>query len=197
MRSNPQLPLAIPEADQKKIIRKGKALREINSTIEPGIYDYFHYPLIETPISAPRFPIIPYVGVSRSLKFGSVLVEFSPPGFGLEGERFVTPISPEVVPWSRPQTSEDFPTPGFITPPPFKVTNFEERETSVSSRPVAFSPNPLLFPFPRGSSVLVSPVRTPSPPNSPPPHIPMAGANPPRNRMDAIVAARYSPLILP
>jgi hypothetical protein len=25
----------------------------------------------------------------------------------------------------------------------------------------------------------------------------MAGANPPRNRMDAIVAARYAPLVLP
>jgi hypothetical protein len=45
--------------------------------------------------------------------------------------------------------------------------------------------------------VLTSLVRTPSPPSSPPPTIPMVGANPPRNTMDAIVAARYVPLVLP
>jgi len=44
---------------------------------------------------------------------------------------------------------------------------------------------------------LVLPVQTPSPLCSPTIHIPMAGANPPRNMMDAIVAARYAPLVLP
>jgi hypothetical protein len=81
MRSIPQLPLATPEADPEKIIRKGRALREGSSTVEPGISDDFHYPLVETPTSASRFPIIPSVGVSQSLKFGSVPVEFSPPWF--------------------------------------------------------------------------------------------------------------------
>jgi hypothetical protein len=196
MRSTPQLPLATPEADPEKIIRKGKALREGDSTAEPGISDDFHDPSLEAPISAPRSPIIPSVGVSRTLNFGSVPVEFSPHGLGLEGEILVTPFSPEVVPWSRPRTSEYFPTPGFTTPPPV-IAATTERETSVPSNPVAFSPNPLLFPFPPGSSVPFSPVRTPSPPHSPPPIIPMVGANPPRNRMDAIVAARYAPLVLP
>jgi hypothetical protein len=92
---------------------------------------------------------------------------------------------------------EEFPTLGCITPPPVKVTNFAKKETSFLSSHVAFYPNPLLFPFPPGSSVPVSPVRTPSPPSSPPPLIPMEGVNPPRNRMDAIVAARYDPLVLP
>jgi hypothetical protein len=152
---------------------------------------------LETPISASHFPIIPSVGVSRILNFGSVPVEFSPPGLRLEGENLVTPLSPEVVPWSRPRTTKDFPTPGFSTPPPVRVTGFTERETFAPSSPLSFSPNPLLFPFSLESSVPVSPVRTRSPPISPPPIIPMAGANPPRNRMDSIVVARYAPLVLP
>jgi hypothetical protein len=40
-------------------------------------------------------------------------------------------------------------------------------------------------------------VKSPSPPCSPRIQNPMVGANPPRNRMDAIVASRYAPLILP
>jgi hypothetical protein len=72
----------------------------------------FTCPPLETLISASHFPIIPSVGVSRILNFGSVPVEFSPPGLRLEGEILVTPLSPEVVPWSRPRTSEYFPTPG-------------------------------------------------------------------------------------
>jgi hypothetical protein len=47
------------------------------------------------------------------------------------------------------------------------------------------------------ASFPTSPVHTPSPLSSPLPNIPMAGANPPPNRMDAIVTARYDPLILP
>jgi hypothetical protein len=62
---------------------------------------------------------------------------------------------------------------------------------------LAFSLNPLLFPTPLQDSFPVAPSRTPSPPSSPPTNIPMAGANPPLNRMDAIVTARYAPLILP
>jgi hypothetical protein len=64
-RSTPQLPLATPEVDPEKIVRKGKALREGTSTVEPGISDDFHYPPIETPIYASHFPIIPSVGVSE------------------------------------------------------------------------------------------------------------------------------------
>jgi len=41
MRSTPQLPLTTPEADPEKIIKKGKALWESNSTVELGISDFF------------------------------------------------------------------------------------------------------------------------------------------------------------
>jgi hypothetical protein len=89
------------------------------------------------------------------------------------------------------------PTPRFTTPPPVKVVSFIERETSIPSSPVAFSLDPLLFPFPPRGSVPASPVQATSPPGSPPTIIPMAGANPPRNKMDSIVVARNAPLILP
>jgi hypothetical protein len=196
-RSTPQFPLTTLEADPEKLIRKGKAPREGAPTTEPGISDSSHCPLLETPISDSQFPIRPLVGVSHFLNFGSVPVEFSPPGLGLEGESFVTPISLDIAAWSRPINSEDFPTPGFTSPPPLTIATVVPTPTPVPLSPATFSSNPLLFPFPPTSSFLVSPGRTPSPPSSPPPHIPMAGANPPVNRMDAIVAARYAPLVLP
>jgi hypothetical protein len=188
--------LETPEVDPKKIIRNGKALHEGTSTTEPGISDDFHYP-IGTPISDFHPFVISFVGVSRTLNFRSVPVEFSPPRLGLEGETIVTPLSLEFVLWFRPSTSKYFPTSGFTTPSPIIVYTTIEGETLVPSSPLAFSPNPLLFPFPPGSYFPVSPIRTPSPPGSPPPHIPMAGANPPRNKMDSIVATRYAPLVLP
>jgi hypothetical protein len=51
------------------------------------------------------------------------------------------------------------------------------------------------------SSIPFSPklhtIKSPSPPSSPRVHNPMVGDHSPRNRMDAIVASRYVPLILP
>jgi hypothetical protein len=155
MRYTPQLPLATPEADPEKIVRNGKALREGNSTIEPGISDNFHCPSLETPILASHSPVIPSVGVSRTLNFGSVPVDFSTPGLGLEGETLVTPLSPEIVPWFRPNGSKYFPTPEFTTPHPVVATTDEE--TSFPSFPLAFSSNPFLLPFPPRGSVPSNP----------------------------------------
>jgi hypothetical protein len=115
----------------------------------------------------------------------------------LEGEIFDTHVSPEVVSWFKPRTLEYFPTTGFTTPPPIRVVAFTERETFVPSSSVASSPNPRLFPFCPRDTVLVCPVQTLTPLGSPPVRIPMASPNPPRNRMDAIVVARYAPLVLP
>jgi hypothetical protein len=79
MSSTPQLRLATPEGDSEKIIRKGKAHKEGASTLEPGIFDNSPSPSLETPFSASHFPVILSAGVSRTLNFGSILVEFSPP----------------------------------------------------------------------------------------------------------------------
>jgi hypothetical protein len=139
---------------------------------------------VGAPFSPPQLFDRLVFAVSRFLNFGSVPAEFSPPGLGLEGEILVTPLSSEAVPWRRPGTTEDFPTPS-------------QRGAPTDSNSLAFSLDPLLFPTPIRGSFSAVPSRTPSPPRSPPLNIPMAGANPPMTRMEAIIAARYAPLVLP
>jgi hypothetical protein len=124
-------------------------------------------------------------------------VELPPSSLHLEGESFETPVSPDIVKWFRPRSLEYFPTLGFPTPPPIKVVVSKEGETYFPLNPISFSSNTQPFPLSPRNTVAVLPVQTPSPPCSPTVHIPMAGANLPRNRMDAIVAARYAPLVLP
>jgi hypothetical protein len=140
-RSHPQLPLATPVADPEVIFRKGKASEGETSTVEPGNP---LSPSVETPFSSPQFPSRPFSEVSRFLNFGSVPAEFSPPGLGLEGEILVTPLSSEAVPWRRPGTIEDFPTPA-------------QRGAPADLSSLAFSSNPLLFPTPLRDSFPVAP----------------------------------------
>jgi hypothetical protein len=194
MWSHPELPLAMPEADLEVIIKKGKAFEGDTSTAEPG---NFPSPSVENPFSSSQLPSRLFFEVSCFLNFGSVPAEFSPPGIGLEGEILVTTLSPEVVPWHRPKTTGDFPTPSFTTPPLITVVATTHREASPDSNPLVFSLNPPLLPLPPRSSFPVFPIQAPSPPSSPPPNIPMAGENPPMTRMEAIIASRYAPLLLP
>ena len=98
-RSHPQLPLATPVTDPEVVLRKGKAPEEEASIAEEGNPPF---PSVRTPFSPPQFLDRPSSEVSRSLNFGSVPVDFSPPGLRLEGEILVTPLSPKVVPWHRP-----------------------------------------------------------------------------------------------
>jgi hypothetical protein len=111
-RSNPHLPLATPEADSEAVLRRGKAPQEESFVFESGISPP---PSIRTPFSYSQLPGRPSSEVSRFLNFGSVPAEFSPPGPVSEGEILVTPPSLEVVPQYRPQASEGFTTPPFIT----------------------------------------------------------------------------------
>jgi ribonuclease HI len=196
-RSTPQLPLETPEADPENIIKKGKTSQEGISTVVPGDSGNLHDSSFKTPVAASNSPFIPSVGVSRSLDFEIFPVELPPSSLHLEGESFDTPVSPDIVKWFRPRSLEDFPTLGFPTPPPIKVVVSKEGETYFPLNPILFSSNTQSFPFSPRNTAPVLPVQTPSPPGSPTIHIPMAGANPPRNRMDAIVAARYAPLVLP
>jgi ribonuclease HI/uncharacterized small protein (DUF1192 family) len=167
------LPLAIPEEDWEAVRRRGKRAAKEVSADEKGNTPS---PSVRTPFPDSQFPSRPSSEVSRFLNFGSVPAEFSPPGLVSEGEILVTS-----------------PSGGFTTPP--LITAAPQRKTLVHMGPVDLS---LFSPFsPVNTSVPSSPIHTPSPPSSPPLNIPMAGANPPQNRMDAIVAARYAPLILP
>jgi hypothetical protein len=194
MRYHPQLPLTTPQADLEKIIRKGKTPQEGTSTSKLGVSGKFHNLPSKTPITISIFPIIPFAGVSKDLNFRSFPTNFSSPCLVLEGERFVTLVSPKFVPWLIPRTLGDFPTPIFTTPPHVRVVS---TKNSVPIRSETFLSNTQLFPFSPKSTILVSPVQTPSPPASPLAHIQMAGANPPRNMMDEILAARYAPMVLP
>jgi hypothetical protein len=183
------MPLATLEADPEVILRKGKASQGETSTAEPGNSPP---PSVETPFSSSHIPSRPVFEVSHFLNFGSVPAELSPLGLRLEGEILVTPLFPEVVLWRRPWTVEYFTTPPLVT-----IVATAKREVSTNSSPLAFSLNPPLFPFPPRSSFPIFPVRSPSSPSSPPPNIPMAGANRPMTRMEAIIDARYAPLVLP
>jgi hypothetical protein len=183
-RSHPHLPLETPEADLEEAFKRGKSSVKEVSTAEIGISPP---PSVKTPISSSQLPSHPPSEVSRFLNFRSVPTEFSPPGLVSEGEILVTPPSLEVVP--PPQHFSE----GFTTPLP--ITNVVQREAAAHSGPLDLS----LFPpsSPLRTFFPTSPGHTPSPSSSPPPNIPMAGVNPPPTRMDAIVAARYAPLILP
>jgi hypothetical protein len=192
--SHPQLPLATASTETEVVLRKGKASEGEFSTVKLGNPPS---PSVGTPFSPPQFLNRSFSEVSRFLNFGSVPTEFSPHGLGSEGQILVTPLSPEAIPWRRPKTTEYFPMPSFTTPPLVTVATSSQRGVSADLSPLACSLNPLLFPIPLKIPFPISPVHTPSPPSSPPPNIPMAGANPPLNRMDTIVAARYAPLILP
>ena len=97
---------------------------------------------------------------------------------------------------------------GLPTPPPIKVVVIKEVETYFPSDPIPFSSKTQLLPLkietsqsklplsPKIQATFV-PIKNPYPPCSPTVHNPMEGANIPRNRMDATMAARYAPLILP
>jgi hypothetical protein len=140
-RSHPQLPLATPETDPEVVLRKGKNSAEGASIAEPGSPPS---PSVGTPFSPPQFLNRPPSEVSRFLNFGSVPAEFSSLDLGLEGETLVTPFSSEVVPWHRPRTTEDFPTPA-------------QRGAPADFISLAFSLNPLLFPTPLQDSSPVAP----------------------------------------
>jgi hypothetical protein len=185
MRSNPHLPLATPEADSKVVRRKGKISVKEVSIAEIGNAPS---PSVRNPLSYSQLLIRPSSEVPHCLNFRSVPVEFSPPGLVSEGDILVTPPSLEVVPQYRPLVSEYFTTPPVIT-------TIAQKEASAHSTPLD---SPLFFPSsPSRTSFHTYPVHTPSPPSSPLPNIPMASANPPLNRMDAIVITRYAPLVLP
>jgi hypothetical protein len=95
-RSTPQLPLAPPEADLEKIIRKGNSSGGGTSTAKLGSSNDFH-DFIETPTPSSHPVYLPSVGVSRSLNFGSVPAGFSPLDLELVGDTLVTPLSLEVA----------------------------------------------------------------------------------------------------
>jgi hypothetical protein len=128
-------------------------------------------------------------------------------------ESFDFLASPEIVKWFRLESLEDFPFLGSPSPHSFKFHVTKEEGTSVSVEiPLAlynsqrasvkskssppYNPSSKLHVIHIASLLVKSPSTSPKSQN---PHFPnqMAGINPPKNRMDAIVAAWYAPLVLP
>jgi hypothetical protein len=110
---------------------------------------------------------------------------------------FFTPVSPDIVKWVKPIILEGCTTLGFPTPPPVKVAVSKEGGTYFPLNPILFSSNTQSFPLSPGNTTPVPPFQSPSTLGYPTIHILMAGANLPRNKMDAIVASRYAPIVLP
>jgi hypothetical protein len=77
MRSTPQLPLATPEANPKKLIKKGKASQESFSAFVLGTSSQLHDSILNTPIVISSIPPSPFVEVSKNLDFENFPVEYS------------------------------------------------------------------------------------------------------------------------
>jgi hypothetical protein len=82
------LPLATLESDLENIIKKGKTSQEGLSTDVPGDCGNLHDSSFKTLVVASNYPIIPSIGVSISLNFGSFRIELPPSSLHLEGGSF-------------------------------------------------------------------------------------------------------------
>jgi hypothetical protein len=163
-----------------------------------------HDSILNTPVVISSIPPLPSAEVSKNLDFENFPIEYSSFDPELKEENFEILASPNIVKWFRLESLEDFPTLGFATPP-IKIYVSKEEETSSPLQPILSSsktqPSAMKTDQIPHSYIPFSPkmhtIKSPSPPFSPTVQNPMAGANAPRNRMDAIVAARYAPIILP
>jgi hypothetical protein len=133
-RSTPQIPLATPETDPNKLIKKGKASQEIFSIDVPGTFDSTFKTLVA--ISNP--PIFPSTEVSISLDFENLPVEYSSFTPQVKAESLEDLVSPNIVKWFKLEILEDFPTLGFPTPPPIKVYATKKEETYSPLDPFRF-----------------------------------------------------------
>jgi hypothetical protein len=134
MRDNPQSPLATPEPDPEKNIRKEKDLQGDSSSkfsIFSGdlpdsvfhtsvVFSHVsHLPIIETPVNSELgdFPV-EYTTFLPDLKEENL-------------ESFDILASPKIVKWFRLESLEDFPLLGSPTPHSFKFPINKEERTSI------------------------------------------------------------------
>jgi hypothetical protein len=108
IRSTPHLPLATPEADPEKIIKKGKASQEEFLATITGTSGHLHNSTFKTPVAISDPPLLPSSKVYRSLDFENFPVEYSSFSPKLKEENFDTLASLDVVSWFRLESLEDF-----------------------------------------------------------------------------------------
>jgi hypothetical protein len=203
-RSNPQLPLVPPEVDPKKIIKKGKASKKYFSAATISASVQLPDSTLDTPVVLSSKVPLYSVEVSKNLYFEEFTVEYSTFETELKKKTIDIFSSPDIEKCFSLDSFEDFPTLGFATPLSVKTLATKEIGTSSPSQtlpsssktppvvvktkipPLSFSPSPNLH--------IAKP---PSTACSPRIQNQMAVVNPPGNRIDAIVATRYDPLVLP
>ena len=69
--------MATLEADQEKIIKKGKYSKEGFSVVVPGTSSHFTDSTSNTPIAISSTPLLPSVEISRNLDLEDFLIEYS------------------------------------------------------------------------------------------------------------------------
>jgi hypothetical protein len=77
MRSTPHLPLATPEANPKKIMKKGKYSQEGFSTVVPSNFGHFSDSTINTLVAISSSPLLPSIEIYRNLDLEDLHVEYS------------------------------------------------------------------------------------------------------------------------
>jgi hypothetical protein len=142
--------------------------------------------------------------VSKKLDFEEFLVEYSSFETELKEENIDIFSSPDNKKCFNLDSFEDFPTLGTATP--LSVKNFVAKEVGTSSPsqtlPSSSKTHPSIVKNENPPSFVPSSptphiVKSPSPSCSPRIQNQMVVFNPPANRMDAIVASSYPPLVLP
>jgi hypothetical protein len=196
--------LVPPEVDPENIIKKGKASNKGFSVATTSASGQLPDSTLDTPtILSSKLPLSS-AEVSKKIDFEEFPVEYSTFETELKEENIDIFSSLDIEKCFSLDSFEDFPTLGFATPLSVKTLAAKEVGTSFPSQtlpsssktppaivkteisPLSFSPSPNLHT-----------ARSPSPACSPRFQNQMAVVNPPANRMDAIVAARYAPLVLP
>jgi hypothetical protein len=203
-RSNPQLLLVPSEADLEKIIRKGKASQKSFSTAATSASGQLPDSTPDTPVVTSSKISLPFAKLSKKLYFEEFPIEYSSFETDLNLESIDIFPSPDIVRCFSLDSFEYFPTLGFYSPVYVKNFAAKEVETSSPSQTLPSSsktqPTAVKIETPPSSfhsSPNLHTVKSPSPSFSPRVQNQMAVVSPPANRMDSIVAARYTPLVLP
>jgi hypothetical protein len=159
---------------------------------------------LDTPVVLSSKISLPSAEVSKKLDFEEFPVEYSSFETELKEENIDIFSSPDIEKCFSLDSFEDFPTLGLATPLSVKTFAAKEVETSSPFQTLPSSsktqPSAVKTETPPSyfhSSPNLHTVKSPSPSCSPRIQNQMAVVNPPANRMDAIVAARYTPLVLP
>ena len=126
MRYTPHLPLATPEADPEKIIKKGKDSQEGFSVVVLSTTSYFLDSTFKTLIVLSSAPLLSSTEISRNSDLEYLPVEYSYFSPKMKEESFEVLASHDVVSWFRLEIVEDFSTLGYPYPPSLKIVVTKE-----------------------------------------------------------------------